>query len=161
MRHTALVAALALILAVGLPAAGVAGQGHGGHAMVKPDQIQWQEVPSLPSGAKVAVIEGDPAAEGAFTMRISFPPGYTVPLHTHPTVERVTVLAGTFYLGIGDTFERDEAEALPEGSLAVMDAGVAMFGYTGEEPTVIQINGDGPWGIEYLNPEDDPRKQPQ
>jgi quercetin dioxygenase-like cupin family protein len=160
MRHRALVAALALILAVGLPAAGVAGEGHGGHMMVKPDQVQWQEVPSLPKGAQVAVIEGDPSAEGAFTLRIRFPAGYTVPLHTHPTVERVTVLEGTFYLGIGDTFEREKAEALPVGSLAVMDAGAAMFGYT-EEPTVIQINGDGPWGIEYLNPEDDPRKKPQ
>jgi quercetin dioxygenase-like cupin family protein len=160
MRHRALVAALALILAVGLPAAGVAGEGHGGHMMVKPDQVQWQEVPSLPKGAQVAVIEGDPAAEGAFTLRIRFPAGYTVPLHTHPTVERVTVLEGTFYLGIGDAFDREAAEALPAGSLAVMDTGVAMFGYT-EEPTVIQINGDGPWGIEYLNPEDDPRKKPQ
>lgn len=34
--------------------------------------------------------------------------------------------------------------------------GAPMFGYT-EEETVIQMHGTGPWGIEYINPEDDPR----
>lgn len=159
MTRGALVATLAVVLAVGLPVASPAGEGHAGHTLVTPDEIQWAEAPSLPSGAKVAVLEGDPAGDGVFTMRVSFPAGYSVPLHTHPTVERVTVLDGTFYVGVGDSFERDKAEALPEGSLVVMDAGVVMFGYTGEEPTVIQINGTGPWGIDYVDPEDDPRKQ--
>lgn len=159
MTRGALVATLAVVLAAGLPVAAPAGEGHAGHMLVTPDEIQWAEAPSLPSGAKVAVLEGDPAGDGDFTLRVSFPPGFTIPLHTHPTVERVTVLEGTFYLGIGDTVDRDKAEALPAGSLAVMDSGVVMFGYTGEEPTVIQVNGTGPWGVDYVNPEDDPRKQ--
>jgi quercetin dioxygenase-like cupin family protein len=157
MRPTDLILPLAVVLGFGAAAAGLAGQAHEGHLSVTPDQIQWQETSSLPSGAKVAVLEGDPAGGGEFTLRISFPAGYSVPLHTHPAVERVTVLDGTFYLGVGDTFDRDKAEALQQGSLAVMDIGVVMFGYTGEEPAVIQINGTGPWGIDYVNPEDDPR----
>jgi len=31
------------------------------HVMVKPDDLKWQDVPSLPPGAKMAVIEGHPA----------------------------------------------------------------------------------------------------
>lgn len=128
-----------------------------GHLMVTPEQLEWSAVGSLPPGAKAAVLEGDPSAPAAFTMRIEFPANYTIPLHTHPVVERVTVLDGTLYFGVGDTFDRDAAHALPEGTLAVMDIGVPMYGFTKDEPVVIQINGVGPWGIEYLDPADDPR----
>lgn len=129
------------------------------HVMVMPDDLDWQPVPSLPEGARVAVLEGSPAEEGAFTMRLSLPAGYTIPVHTHPVTERVTVLSGTFHIGLGETLDRAAAHALPAGALAVMDSGIAMYGFTGDEPTVIQLNGDGPWGITYLDPSDDPRKK--
>jgi hypothetical protein len=38
-----------------------------------------------------------------------------------------------------------------------MPPGAPMFGYTKEE-TVIQLHGVGPWGLQYLSPADDPRK---
>jgi len=133
-------------------------EGSAGHLMVMPDQVAWSDVGSMPPGAKAAVLEGDPSKEQDFTMRIHFPADYTIPLHTHPAVERVTVLEGTLYFGVGDTFDRDAAQALPPGTLAVMDVGVPMYGFTKDEPVVIQINGTGPWGIEYVNPADDPRR---
>jgi len=160
MRNSAALVAAALCLLAGLAPAALAEEQHPGHAMVTPDQIQWQVIGSLPPGAKVAVLEGDPAKAGDFTFRVELPANYVVPRHTHPTVERVTVLQGTFYLGIGEVFERDKAQALPAGSLAIMDTGVPMFAYTGEEPVVFQVNGTGPWGIDYLDPADDPRKKP-
>ena len=145
-----------LVTAFGLPAA--AGQAAAGHLMVTPEQLEWNAVPSLPPGAKAAVLEGDPSADGPFTMRIRFPAGYTIPLHTHPVVERVTVLEGTLYFGVGSSFDRDRAQALGAGALAVMDVGVPMYGFTTDEPAVIQINGSGPWGIAYLDAADDPRQ---
>jgi quercetin dioxygenase-like cupin family protein len=129
-----------------------------GHLMVLPDQLEWKDVASMPPGAKAAVLEGDPSKADSFTMRIEFPPQYTIPVHTHPAVERVTVLSGTLHFGVGEVFDREKAHDLPPGTLAVMDVGVPMYGFTGEEPVVIQLSGTGPWGIEYLNPEDDPRK---
>lgn len=129
------------------------------HVMVTPDDLDWQPVPSLPEGARGAVLEGNPAAEGPFTMRLSLPAGYTIPVHTHPVTERVTVLSGTFHIGVGETLDRAAAHALPAGGLMVMEGGLAMYGFTGDEPTVIQLNGDGPWGITYLDPGDDPRKK--
>src|SRR6266404_7181862 len=66
-------------------------------AIHPPNQIKWQDgPPALPPGAKFAVLEGDPAKEGFFTMRILMPDGFKVPPHTHPKVEHVTVMSGTF-----------------------------------------------------------------
>lgn len=46
---------------------------------------------------------------------------------------------------------------LGPGSVAIMPPGAPMFGFTREE-TVIQLHGTGPWGLRYLNPADDPRR---
>src|SRR5271166_4321134 len=57
--------------------------------------IQWQPgPPSLPKGAWIAVLEGNPTKEGPFVFRLKLPDGYRVPPHTHPKSERVTVISG-------------------------------------------------------------------
>jgi quercetin dioxygenase-like cupin family protein len=124
-----------------------------------PDSIKWQDgPPSLPKGAKVAVLEGDLAKEGPFVLRAKMPDGYRVPPHTHPKAERVTVLAGTFYIGTGATFDAKAGRAMPAGSYGTWPAGMKHFGWAKGE-TVIQVHGTGPWSIQYVNPDDDPRKQ--
>lgn len=150
-----LIALTAIILAAG--AAATADENEG-HLMVSPDQLEWGPVGSMPAGATAAVLEGDPSKAEDFTMRIRFPADYVIPVHTHPAVERVTVLEGTLYFAVGDRFDRQAAQAFGPGALAVMDIGVPMYGYTKNEPVVIQLNGRGPWGIDYVNPEDDPRR---
>lgn len=158
MRKTFIVlSSIALTALAFAPAASMAGE-KAGHLMVTPDQLEWGPVGSMPPGATAAVLEGDPGNAKDFTMRIRFPANYVIPVHTHPAVERVTVLEGTLYFAVGDTFDRAAAQAFGPGALAVMDVGVPMYGFTGDEPAVIQLNGRGPWGIEYVNPEDDPRQ---
>lgn len=127
-----------------------------GHTMVTPSDMQWGPVGSMAPGAQISVIEGDLAKEEPFTMRLRLPADYVIAPHIHPAYERVTVLSGTFHFAHGEEVDRDKASALPEGSVAIMSPGDPMFGYT-EEEVVIQLHGTGPWGIEYLNPEDDPR----
>ena len=158
MRKTLIVvSSIALTVLALAPAESMAVE-EDGHLMVKPDQLQWGPVGSMPPGATAAVLEGDPSKAEDFTMRIKFPANYVIPVHTHPAVERVTVLEGTLYFAVGDTFDRGAAQGFGPGALAVMDVGVPMYGFTGDEPAVIQLNGRGPWGIDYVNPEDDPRK---
>src|SRR5688572_7863997 len=66
---------------------------------------KWIDGPaSLPKGAKMAVLEGDPAKEGPFVFRVKIPDGYRVPPHTHPKVERITVIQGTLNIGMGEKF---------------------------------------------------------
>lgn len=123
------------------------------------DQINWQQGPaSLPSGAKLAVLEGDPTKDGPFTMRLLLPDGYKVPPHTHPKVEHVTVIAGTFYLGMGEKFDQSGGHEMPAGTFGFWPAGMKHFAWVKGE-TIIQLHGIGPWTINYLNPADDPRQK--
>ena len=103
-----------------------------------------------------AVIEGDLSAAEPFTFRLLLPAGYEILPHVHPEYERVTVLSGTLHFAHGEEFDRDATMELPRGSFAVMAPGEPMFGYTMED-TVIQLHGTGPWGIDYIRDEDDPR----
>jgi hypothetical protein len=104
------------------PSAGDEHKGATAAAVHRPDGLKWQDgPPSLPAGAKFAVLEGDPAKPGPFVFRVKVPDGYKVPPHTHPKAERVTVMSGTFHLGMGDTFDPSKGEALPAGHLAGRD----------------------------------------
>jgi len=127
-------------------------------ALHRPDGLKWQDgPPSLPPGAKFVVLEGDPTKQGPFVFRVKVPDGYRIPPHTHPKPERVTVIAGTFNLGMGDTFDATKTEALPAGTYGTWPAGMKHFVWVKGE-TVVQFHGDGPWVINYVNPADDPRK---
>jgi len=129
------------------------------HGVFAPDAIQWQDGPkSLPAGAKVAVLEGDPAKEGPFTMRLSVPAGYKVPPHWHPAVEHVTVVSGTFNIGMGEMFDQSKGNKMVAGTFGFMAPQMKHFAWA-DEPTVIQLHGVGPWQINYVNPADDPRKK--
>ena len=128
-------------------------------ALFPADKIKWQEgPPSLPKGAMIAVLEGDPSKEGAFVFRIKLPDGYRIPPHMHPKTERVTVLAGTFNIGMGDTFDEKAGKAMRAGTYGHWAAGMKHFVWTKGE-TILQFHGMGPWSIRYVNPEDDPRNQ--
>jgi hypothetical protein len=127
------------------------------HLVVLPNSIDWRDgPPSLPPGAKFAVLEGDPAKPGIFTMRAKLPDGFRIPPHWHPGVERVTILSGTFHLGHGERFDKAAAPAMPAGSYSAMQPGMRHFGWA-EGETVVQLTTEGPWGITYVNPNDDPR----
>jgi hypothetical protein len=154
MSRSQFIAVLALTLVSAAPA-----HDEKDHTVVTPDHIKWADgPPSLPPGAKVVMLEGDPAKEGPFVMRAKMPDGYRIMPHTHPKDERVTVLSGTLYMGLGEKFDEKAAKAMPAGSYGRTAAGVKHFGYTKGE-TVIQVHGTGPWVIEYVNPADDPRKK--
>jgi quercetin dioxygenase-like cupin family protein len=130
-----------------------------GHELVTPDDFKWRDGPaSLPKGAKMVLLEGDPTKEGPFVLRVKMPDGFRIMPHTHPKDERVTVLAGTLYLGMGEKLDEKAAKALPAGSYARTPAGAKHFGWVKGE-TVLQVHGTGPWAIDYLNPADDPRNK--
>ena len=134
-------------------------QSHGDHIIVMPEDLKWADVPSLPPGAKIAVIEG-PMNEAAvpFTVRLKLPANYKVPAHWHPAIEHVTVISGTFNMGTGDKLDPKQTKPLSAGSVAIMQPKTNHFAWTKEE-TIIQAHGVGPWAVNYVNPADDPRKK--
>jgi hypothetical protein len=130
----------------------------GTHVMVTPGELKWTDVPSLPPGAKLAVVEGPLNEAVPFTFRLKFPAEYQIPPHWHPAIEHVTVISGGFNMGTGDKLDKSKTMALPAGSVAIMQPRTNHFGWT-EQETVVQVHGVGPWGINYVNPADDPRKK--
>ena len=131
---------------------------HGKHTMVLPDELKWADVPSLPPGAKIAIIEGPMNEAVPFTARLKLPANYNIPAHSHPAIEHVTVISGTFHMGTGDKLDRSKTKALTPGAVAIMQVGTRHFAWTDKE-TIVQIHGVGPWAVNYVNPEDDPRKK--
>ena len=147
----------ALLLHAQEKAAEKAGEHQPDHIILVPTDFTWMDGPaSLPKGVKSAVVEGDPTKAGPFTMRLKFPANYKVPPHWHPALEHVTVISGSFHMGLGEVFDESKATKLPIGGFAVMAIGTRHFAFTKEEAT-IQLHGIGPWGITYVNPADDPR----
>jgi quercetin dioxygenase-like cupin family protein len=132
---------------------------HAAHMLLSPTETEWGNAPaSLPPGARAAVIEGNPAQEGPFTLRLLLPDGYRVPPHSHPAIEHLTVISGRFVVGTGERGDFANAKMLPAGGFMVMPSGAVHY-VRAEGETVIQLHGIGPWGITYVNPADDPRRR--
>jgi hypothetical protein len=106
----------------------------------------------------MVIVEGDPSKPGYFCARLWMPDGYAIPPHTHANWERVTVLSGTLLLGEGTTPDPSKALELPAGSYSTMSPGMAHYGIARGD-TVLQLTTIGPWGINFINPADDPRNQ--
>lgn len=134
-------------------------QAHEPPAPAIPETIEWAPAPPvLPAGAQIAVLSGNPAAEGPFVLRLKLPGGYEVPAHTHSGDELITVISGEFNVGHGERLDRGATTVLPVGGFVEMPAGHPHFAWTAAE-TIVQIHGPGPFDIQYIDPSDDPLTQ--
>ena len=144
-----------LTVTIGAVPGGAADASHG---MFTAASIQWGGAPpSLPKGAKLAVLYGDPdsarlrrPAEAAGELQVG--------AHSHPTDEAVTVISGSFLVGMGDKLDPAQAKAFPVGSFVVAPAKTNHFGLT-KQPTILESTGMGPLELTYANPADDPRNK--
>ena len=126
-------------------------------SLFRSSDLKWQNGPTcLPSGAMISLLEGDPTKEGPFVFRLKLPDGYRIPPHTHPKTERITVISGTFNIGMGDKFDETMGKTMPAGTYGHWPAGMKHFVWAKGE-TVLQFHGSGPWSIIYVNASDDPR----
>jgi hypothetical protein len=121
--------------------------------------MKWGPAPPVfEKGASLAVISGDPSKQGPFVVRLKMPAGYKIAPHWHPTDENVTVISGTFALGMGEKFETTALKSLPAGGIGVMPAEMRHFAMAKTAATV-QVHGMGPFVLNYVNPADDPSKR--
>ncbi len=105
-------------------------------------------------GMRYVALYGDSSAEGEpFTFRLHVQPGFELRPHTHPVTEHMTVLSGNFFVGIGETLDREAATAYGPGSYMVIAAGVPAYMWV-EEETVVQVHGVGPLATEFVTPPD-------
>lgn len=121
------------------------------------DEIKWGEVPpALPKGAQIAVLHGDPFRKGPFTLRFKMPDGYKIPPHWHTQDEQLTILSGTLVLHMGDTMDAP-AHDLGSGAYHFLP-GKMHHAAEARGETILQLHGNGPFDIHYLNPADNPNK---
>jgi len=125
-----------------------------------PAQIKYGPPPPfVAAGAQLAVLEGDPtASSGDFTVRLKMPDGYKIAPHWHPKRENVTVISGSFRVGMGDKFEASKMKTFPAGSFAYLDPEMHHYAQA-SGPTVVQVHGMSPLQFNYVNPADDPSKK--
>ncbi|HTC95572.1 MAG TPA: cupin domain-containing protein [Terriglobales bacterium] len=124
-----------------------------------PATIPWGPAPPfVPAGAQLAVLEGNPgASSGDYTVRLKMPAGYRIAPHWHPQRENVTVISGTFKVGMGDTFDKNKMTAFLAGSFAFLDPDMHHYAMAGSE-VVVQVHGTAPLQFNYVNPQDDPSR---
>jgi quercetin dioxygenase-like cupin family protein len=122
--------------------------------------ITWGPAPAVfPAGAQMAVLQGNPGSSGLFTVRLRLPDGYKIAPHTHPTDEHVTVISGTFRVGMGETFDAKKTMALAAGGFVTAPAHQAHYAIA-EGPTVVQVHALGPFALTYVHPADAPQAKP-
>ena len=153
-----LVATTVLLVAVLATAQDKPPAGSSSHVLLDAQEMNWSDAPPvLNKGAQFAVLSGNPGAQGPFVIRLKLPAGYKIAPHWHPTDEHVTVISGTFSLGMGETFDANAAKPLAPGGYALLPAEMRHFAWTKDGATV-QVHGMGPFVLNYVNPADDPSK---
>ncbi len=129
------------------------------HILVTPAETTWGEPPPVfEKGMSFTVMSGDPSMPGLYVVRAKMPAGYKIAPHWHPTDEYVTVLSGTFALGMGEKFDKASMKDLPVGGYALLPAEMRHFAMATTAAT-IQIHGQGPFALTYVNPADEPSKR--
>ena len=128
------------------------------HTLSMPETLTWVEPPVLP-GARLAVVQGDPGKEGPFVYRLKMPAAYRIPPHIHKASENVTVLAGVFFIGVGEKFDQRAGSELPVGGFVSIPPNHPHFAWAGSQETVVQVHGVGPTDLTFVDPADDPRRK--
>ena len=129
---------------------------HAGHTLVQADTLKWGPAPPAFPGAHAAVLAGNPAKEGPFVFRLKFPAGYKIAPHSHPIDENVTVISGVVHMGTGDQEDANKELVMKAGDYVLVAKGTVHYVRMPQE-TVMQVHGNGPSGINFANPADDPR----
>lgn len=119
--------------------------GKDGYLEITPDRLRWFSVPGIPK-AQFAYLSGNPSKKGPYAFRVKLEPGAVLPPHYHPLDEAGTVLSGTFFTGMGNKFDKEKGHPLPQGSYAFVPAGMRHYAWV-EEPTIVQVQGSGPWQL--------------
>lgn len=99
----------------------------------------------IPSEQWIEKVVGDMDKPGQpFVIRIHHDAGYVVLPHTHPEDENITVLTGSWALGMGSHVNMSELEPMEQGALGFVPKKMAHFGYAKVE-TMLQVHGIGPF----------------
>lgn len=149
MRRAMLAAAtLACGLSVGWFAATEAAPARKEILAITPERVRWFTPPYYKDGRERAQLLGDSGRGGRWVDRVKMPAGARVLAHTHPHDEQVTVISGTWYVGVGEKFDAAALQPCPAGSFVVIPAGLPHFVAAKDGPVIVQLSGVGRFGTD-------------
>jgi len=128
---------------------------------ILPQEIDWEPFASFPASVRLAIVVGQPAQEGPYTIRVKVPHDVKLMPHRHPEDRVYTVISGIFYIGLGDKFDAEKLMAYPPGAVIVLPGNTSHFHWAKSGEYITQVTAIGPLGLEYLNSKDDPRNDPR
>jgi hypothetical protein len=111
--------------------------------------------PSVEMGGKIqlAVVQGNPMSAGQpYTLRLSCTDGTKIAPHWHPTTENVTVVKGTFAIGMGSKWDPAAMKELSVGGFASAPARMRHFAMC-KGDAVVQVHGIGPFLVNFVEPD--------
>jgi len=122
------------------------------------EDIDWKPFAAFPPEVRLAVVVGEPSREGPYVVRVKVPRGVKLMPHRHREDRVYTVVSGVFYIGLGDRFDADRLEAYPPGSVIILPGETSHFHWARSGEYITQVTAIGPLALEYVTPDDDPRK---
>lgn len=124
---------------------------------IVPGAMVFKDDPAFAKGGQTAILVGDPKKPGLFILRLKMDPHFVVYPHTHPVFETVTVLKGKMGSGMGKKAELDNGKMMGPGSVLALPAGHPHYVWAADEEVILQVVANGPFDINYINPDHDPR----
>jgi hypothetical protein len=106
-----------------------------------PEDIKWK---ANPGGSESAILVGDPSKPGLYVVLNKWKAHHNSKPHSHPNDRFITVISGTWWVGIGTDYNPDHLQAVPAGSFVTHYGNEVHYDGAKEEDTVLQIVGMGP-----------------
>ena len=118
---------------------------------ILPESLRWEGPPNIPA-LKAAWVLGAEQKPGPYILRVKLAANGLIPPHTHPDERNTTVLSGTIYVGLSDTFDKDKVIAIPAGAVYVAPANIPHYIWAKDGNAEYQESGFGPTATTILKP---------
>lgn len=122
------------------------------------DNAEWKPGPAFYGPQAQMMMEEEEEDADVYQMRVKLPDGFKIPPHWFEDKVRLDVLSGALYIGSGDKIDKDQAQEIKAGGYKTLPPEIHHYGVV-EGPTIIKLTTSAPWSVNYVNPEDDPRKR--
>jgi hypothetical protein len=106
---------------------------------------------TMKPGQWVEKVWGDPTRSEPFVLRIHQDAGYITLPHVHPIDESITVVKGSWSLGMGRRFDPARLEPMETGAFGMAPKNMAHFALSKTE-TILQVHGIGPFTSTVVEP---------
>jgi hypothetical protein len=118
----------------------------------QPAQPHVVPLKKFPVDQRFETVSGDPAKSGVlYVIRIHAEAGDIIMPHTHPEDENIVVVKGSWAVGMGDRFNRQQLEPMEVGTYGLVPSKMAHFALS-KTDTIIQVHGVGPFTTQWVVP---------